>query len=132
MEYLGAWGTLIHDKKLRSKISCQTPFKGTFHHKMGEGGPGFLTLWRRQLFDALQRRTSEDCGKIPVQDCSILFYTRRQCCGSMTFLGWIRIRIRIRGSMPLTNGYRSGSRRPKNMCIRRIRIRIRIRIRNTG
>jgi hypothetical protein len=27
MEYLGAWGTLIHEKKLRSKISCQTPFK---------------------------------------------------------------------------------------------------------
>ncbi len=26
MEYLGAWGTLIHEKKLRSKISCQTPF----------------------------------------------------------------------------------------------------------
>ncbi len=27
MEYLGAWGTLIQKKKLRSKISCQTPFK---------------------------------------------------------------------------------------------------------
>ena len=27
MEYLGAWGTLIHEKKLKSKISCQTPFK---------------------------------------------------------------------------------------------------------
>ncbi len=23
----GAWGTLIHDKNLKSKISCQTPFK---------------------------------------------------------------------------------------------------------
>jgi hypothetical protein len=30
MEYLGAWGTLIHEKKLRSKISCQTPFKHAF------------------------------------------------------------------------------------------------------
>jgi hypothetical protein len=29
MEYLGAWETLIHEKKLRSKISCQTPFKPT-------------------------------------------------------------------------------------------------------
>jgi hypothetical protein len=29
MEYLGAWGTLIHEKNLKSKISCQTPFKGT-------------------------------------------------------------------------------------------------------
>ncbi len=27
MEYLGAWGTLIHEKNLKSKISCQTPFK---------------------------------------------------------------------------------------------------------
>ncbi len=34
MEYLGAWGTLIHEKKLRSKISCQTPFKSTMLHKM--------------------------------------------------------------------------------------------------
>jgi hypothetical protein len=34
MEYLGAWGTLIHEKNLKSKISCQTPFndmKGTLH-----------------------------------------------------------------------------------------------------
>ncbi len=27
MEYLGAWGTLIHEKNLKSKISCKTPFK---------------------------------------------------------------------------------------------------------
>ncbi len=27
MEYLGDWGTLIHEKNLKSKISCQTPFK---------------------------------------------------------------------------------------------------------
>jgi hypothetical protein len=27
MEYLGAWGTLIHEKNLKSKIFCQTPFK---------------------------------------------------------------------------------------------------------
>ncbi len=27
MEYLGAWGTLIHEKNLKSKFSCQTPFK---------------------------------------------------------------------------------------------------------
>ena len=27
MEYLGAWGTLIHEKNLKSKISCQTPCK---------------------------------------------------------------------------------------------------------
>jgi hypothetical protein len=26
MEYLWAWGTLIHEKNLRSKILCQTPF----------------------------------------------------------------------------------------------------------
>ncbi len=27
MEYSEAQGTLIHEKKLKSKISCQTPFK---------------------------------------------------------------------------------------------------------
>jgi hypothetical protein len=26
MEYLGASWTLIHEKKMKSKISCQTPF----------------------------------------------------------------------------------------------------------
>jgi hypothetical protein len=26
-ENSGAWGTLIHEKNLKSKISCQTPFK---------------------------------------------------------------------------------------------------------
>jgi hypothetical protein len=31
MEYLGAWGTLIHEKNLKSKISCQTPFKTEFY-----------------------------------------------------------------------------------------------------
>jgi hypothetical protein len=27
MEYLEAWVTLIHEKNLKSKILCQTPFK---------------------------------------------------------------------------------------------------------
>ncbi len=27
LESLGAWGTLIHEKILKSKITCQTPFK---------------------------------------------------------------------------------------------------------
>jgi hypothetical protein len=30
MEYSGARGTLIHEKKLESKILCQTPFKKLF------------------------------------------------------------------------------------------------------
>jgi hypothetical protein len=36
---------------------------------------------------------------------SFLSHSLKQCCGSMTFWG----RIRIRGSMPLTNGSGSGS-----------------------
>jgi hypothetical protein len=28
-EYLGAGGTLIHEKNLKSKILCQTPFKNS-------------------------------------------------------------------------------------------------------
>jgi hypothetical protein len=31
MEYLGAWGTLIHEKNLKPKISCQTPFNYDFY-----------------------------------------------------------------------------------------------------
>ncbi len=30
-EYLEAWGTLIHEKNLKSKISCQTPFNVSFY-----------------------------------------------------------------------------------------------------
>ncbi len=30
IEYFWAWGTLIHEKNLSSKISCQTPFKLIF------------------------------------------------------------------------------------------------------
>jgi hypothetical protein len=33
MEYLEAWGTLIHEKNLKSKISCQTPFKAKNRHE---------------------------------------------------------------------------------------------------
>ncbi len=45
MEYLGAWGTLIHEKNLKSKISCQTPFKvhfifGTFYSENVVGVAG--------------------------------------------------------------------------------------------
>ncbi len=32
MEYLGARGTLIHEKKLISKILCQTPLKFNFRN----------------------------------------------------------------------------------------------------
>jgi hypothetical protein len=50
MEYLGAGGTLIHEKNLKSKISCQTPFKegpethfkikGSDQRETGGGGGG--------------------------------------------------------------------------------------------
>ncbi len=45
-------------------------------YNLGKGGPGFLTLWRHLLSDVLHRRTSEDCDKIPVWECSTLFYTQ--------------------------------------------------------
>jgi hypothetical protein len=41
MEYLEAWGTLIHEKNLKSKISCQTPFKD-------EQACGFMSLFWHQ------------------------------------------------------------------------------------
>jgi hypothetical protein len=48
MEYLEAWGTLIHEKNLKSKISCQTPFKGkhTF---------GYKSFW---LFEGIVMKSS--------------------------------------------------------------------------
>ncbi len=33
-----------------------------------------MALWRRFVSDVLHQSTSEDCDKIPVQDCSTLFY----------------------------------------------------------
>ncbi len=50
--------------------------KCSLYYNLGEGGPGFLTLQRCQLSDVLQRRTSGDCDKNSVQDCSTLFYTQ--------------------------------------------------------
>jgi hypothetical protein len=35
MEYLEAWGILIHEKNLKSKISCQTPFKESIESMAG-------------------------------------------------------------------------------------------------
>jgi hypothetical protein len=36
MEYLGAWGTLIHEKNLKLKISCQTLFKSAINPSLGK------------------------------------------------------------------------------------------------
>ncbi len=38
MEYLGAWGTLIHEKNLKSKILCQNPFKDDITVILHHGG----------------------------------------------------------------------------------------------
>jgi hypothetical protein len=37
MEYLGARGTLIHEKNLKSKISCQAPFNIHSKELIAEG-----------------------------------------------------------------------------------------------
>ena len=37
MEYMEAWGTLIHEKNLKSKISCQTPFNIFCYASFGIG-----------------------------------------------------------------------------------------------
>ncbi len=41
MEYLGARGTMIHEKNLKSKISCQTPFNKAF----ASNQTGFSFTW---------------------------------------------------------------------------------------
>jgi len=38
MEYKGARGTLIHEKNLKLKISCQTPFKMHYQCVIDTGG----------------------------------------------------------------------------------------------
>jgi hypothetical protein len=57
MEYLGAWGTLIHEKNLKSKISCQTPFKIflLFSVGAGRGLEGLIESIQEKLKDALWR-----------------------------------------------------------------------------
>ncbi len=53
MEYLGAWGTLIHEKNMKSKISCQTPFKRSIYRGSGAKRRGCCWsahMYRRHLF----------------------------------------------------------------------------------
>jgi hypothetical protein len=61
MEYLGAWGTLIHEKNLKWKISCQTPFKYNsepfleLDHERGELGEQDLGGGGTELGVSLQQ-----------------------------------------------------------------------------
>jgi hypothetical protein len=46
MDYSGARGTLIHEKKLKSKISCQTPFNsnpGSYKNRASLGDIKFIS-----------------------------------------------------------------------------------------
>ncbi len=45
MEYLGAWGTMIHEKNLKSKISCQTPFNKNLWSNQAWQGREFWVMW---------------------------------------------------------------------------------------
>ncbi len=47
MEYLGVWGRLIHEKNLKSKISCQTPFNDFFfaERESGENSEDFCSFY---------------------------------------------------------------------------------------
>jgi hypothetical protein len=48
MEYLGAWGTLIHEKNLKSKILCQTPFNWKLPYAAWDGS--FIESEKSWLF----------------------------------------------------------------------------------
>ncbi len=48
MQYLGAWGTLIREKNLKLKISCQTPFNPILH-----------TAWLNKHALTLKRNTAK-------------------------------------------------------------------------
>jgi hypothetical protein len=54
MEYLGAWGTLIHEKNLKLKISCQTPLKSS-------NSLYKIILVKRWLLDLFETEFFWDC-----------------------------------------------------------------------
>ncbi len=60
MEYLGAWGTMINEKNLKSKISCQTPFKISMDFLLNLKG-GCRQIYPRLLlnFSTLAAKLSE-------------------------------------------------------------------------
>ncbi len=58
-----------------SLTACTLASSGYITLYFGGGGTVVSDFVTSQLSDVLQRRQSEDCEKINVQDCSILFYT---------------------------------------------------------
>jgi hypothetical protein len=65
MKYLEAWGTLIHEKNLKLKISCETPFK------IIKSVRGLPFIPQRQNFSA------EEAGKLFQGVATLIF-----CCRS--------------------------------------------------
>jgi hypothetical protein len=76
MEYLGAWGTLIHEKNLKSKISCQTPFKNCFfglkEHKFFD--PGSFKPWILDPGSGMEKFGSGIQDKHPGSASATLFF----------------------------------------------------------
>jgi hypothetical protein len=60
MEYLGAWGTLIHERNLKSKTSCQTPFKECSPFKTYATGPDAYREHPGQEHDAFAEHTQQE------------------------------------------------------------------------
>jgi hypothetical protein len=73
MEYLEAWGTLIHEKNLKSKISCQTPFKGPTWKvcrvtgTQGSGSEQSGAEWSWALYTTQLSSPGLSSGKLPAK-----------------------------------------------------------------
>ncbi len=92
MEYLEAWGTLIHEKNLKSKISCQTPFKGcadyitlAFTHQYNSAAD-IKTLGNMILVPSARFPSSNGGTMLvpPVPRMSALFFHRLPICERAT------------------------------------------------
>ncbi len=57
MGYSGARGTLIYEKNLKAKISCQTPFKSIFYCHVGLRRKFSFNIFAKNPFESFTERT---------------------------------------------------------------------------
>ncbi len=71
MEYLGAWGTLIHEKNLKSKISCQTPFNvGNF--------PPFINLKTEKVSVGTSYTDKQEAKKLEKKNLIVFWVLKKK------------------------------------------------------
>ncbi len=102
-KYSGAWRKLIHEKNLKLKISCQTPFKASHYARTREGAleycpwtnyvflfnfKGLPIPWMKERKDKKWRQHSHRV-RLTVTVC-ILFCSRWECASAHYSSGRLR------------------------------------------